>query len=301
MNRSFLADGRFTSVHLPARRRLLMSGLALTALGVAALPARKVRAAGLGEPGAAFEDTGNAAPRAGGSAEGTTGSPEAMGHTGGTDTPAGPNATGSAAARGGGADAPRSADATGSSNAGGPTLLVLGDSLSAEYGLSRGQGWVTLLEKRLAADEKTRRWQVVNASISGETTAGGKGRLPALLAQHRPKVVVIELGANDALRGLPLKATTANLRQMVADVQAAGARAVLVGLQVPPNYGPAYTRQFSQMFGRVAADTDSPLVPFLLEGFADDPDWFQADRIHPQAKAHPRMLDTVWAVLKDVL
>nr|WP_238990382.1 arylesterase [Lautropia dentalis] len=180
-------------------------------------------------------------------------------------------------------------------------MLVLGDSLSAEYGLSRGQGWVALLEKRLAADERTRRWQVVNASISGETTAGGKGRLPALLAQHRPKVVVIELGANDALRGLPLKATTANLRQMVADVQAAGARAVLVGLQVPPNYGPAYTRQFSQMFGKVAADTDSPLVPFLLEGFADDPDWFQADRIHPQAKAHPRMLDTVWAVLKDVL
>ena len=212
MNRSFLADGRFPSVHFPARRRLLMSGLTLTALGVAALPARKVRAAGLGEPGAAFEDTGNAAPRAGGSAEGTTGSPEAMGHVGGKDTPAGPNATGSAAARGGGADAPRSADATGSSNAGGPTLLVLGDSLSAEYGLSRGQGWVALLEKRLAADERTRRWQVVNASISGETTAGGKGRLPALLAQHRPKVVVIELGANDALRGLPLKAGTAQLR-----------------------------------------------------------------------------------------
>lgn len=187
------------------------------------------------------------------------------------------------------------------SSARAPVLMVLGDSLSAEYGLARGEGWVALLEKRLAGDAGHRNWKVVNASISGETTAGGKSRLPALLAQHRPTLVVIELGGNDALRGLPLRATTDNLRQMVADVKAAGARAVLVGMQVPPNYGPAYARQFGQLYRKLAEQTDSPLVPFLLEGFGDDPAWFQPDRIHPLARAHPRMLETVWGVLKGVL
>ena len=162
-----------------------------------------------------------------------------------------------------------------------PVLMVLGDSLSAEYGLSR--------------------WKVVTASISGETTAGGLARLPQLLQQHRPALVVIELGGNDALRGLPLKASTDNLRQMVDAVQKAGGRAVLVGMQVPPNYGPAYARQFERMFRKVADETRSPLVPFLLEGFGDDPAWFQPDGIHPQARAHPRMLETVWTVLKDAM
>ena len=179
-----------------------------------------------------------------------------------------------------------------------PVLMVLGDSLSAEYGLSRGEGWVALLEKRLAGDAALSRWKVVNASISGETTAGG---LPQLLQQHCPALVVIELGGNDALRGLPLKASTDNLRQMVGAVQKAGRRAVLVGMQVPPNYGPAYARQFERMFRKVADETRSPLVPFLLEGFGDDPAWFQPDGIHPQARAHPRMLETVWAVLKDAM
>ena len=182
-----------------------------------------------------------------------------------------------------------------------PVLMVLGDSLSAEYGLSRGEGWVALLEKRLAGDAALSRWKVVNASISGETTAGGLARLPQLLQQHRPALVIIELGGNDALRGLPLKASTNNLRQMVDAVQKAGGRAVLVGMQVPPNSGPAYARQFERMFRKVADESQSPLVPFLLEGFGDDPAWFQPDGIHPQARAHPRMLETVWAVLKDAM
>ena len=133
-----------------------------------------------------------------------------------------------------------------------PVLMVLGDSLSAEYGLLRGEGWVALLEKRLAGDAALSRWKVVNASVSGETTAGGLARLPRLLQQHRPALVIIELGGNDALRGLPLKASTNNLRQMVDAVQKAGGRAVLVGMQVPPNYGPAYARQFERMFRKVA-------------------------------------------------
>ena len=121
------------------------------------------------------------------------------------------------------------------------------------------------------------------------------------MQQHRPALVIIELGGNDALRGLPLKASTDNLRQMVDAVQKAGGRAVLVGMQVPPNYGPAYARQFERMFRKVADETRSPLVPFLLEGFGDDPAWFQPDGIHPQARAHPRMLETVWTVLKDAM
>ena len=183
-----------------------------------------------------------------------------------------------------------------------PVLMVLGDSLSAEDGqVTVLRDANRMLEKRLAGDAALSRWKVVNASISGETTAGGLTRLPQLLQQHRPALVVIELGGNDALRGLPLKASTDNLRQMVDAVQKAGGRAVLVGMQVPPNYGPAYARQFERMFRKVADETRSPLVPFLLEGFGDDPAWFQPDGIHPQARAHPRMLETVWAVLKDAM
>ena len=183
-----------------------------------------------------------------------------------------------------------------------PVLLVVGDSLSAEYGLPRQTGWVALLSARLAADKSP--VQVVNASISGDTTAGGRSRLPGLLQQHRPAIVVVELGGNDALRGLPVASTRDNLRAMVTAAQAAGAKVVLVGMQVPPNYGKAYTEEFAQAFKAVADERRAALVPFLLAGVADRADaadWFQSDRIHPLAKAHPRLLDNVWPVLRPLL
>lgn len=181
-------------------------------------------------------------------------------------------------------------------------LVVVGDSLSAEYGISRGTGWVALLEKRLA--EQRRPVDIVNASISGDTTAGGRARLPALLAQHRPSHVLIELGGNDALRGMPLAHTRDNLLAMVRAAKGAGAKVLLIGMQVPPNYGAAYARDFAAVFVQVAKAEQLPLVPFLLSGFAERPDaesWFQGDRIHPLAKAHPLMLDTVWPVLRPLL
>ena len=180
-----------------------------------------------------------------------------------------------------------------------PKLLVVGDSLSAEYGLRRGSGWVALLNTRLLQEVPAA--QVVNASISGDTTAGGRSRLPALLQQHRPTHVVIELGANDALRGLPLAMTEANLRAMTRACQAAGAKVLLIGMQVPPNYGGPYTRDFQALFSQVARTEKTALVPFLLAGIADDNNpaqWFQADRLHPNEAAHPRIADTVWAVLR---
>lgn len=181
-------------------------------------------------------------------------------------------------------------------------LLVLGDSLSAEYGLPRGSGWVALLAQRLAREKKP--LQVVNASISGETSAGGRSRLPALLAQHQPAWVIIELGGNDALRGLALANTEDNLAWMVQTAQQAGARVLLVGMQVPPNYGPDYSRRFAALFGSVARAHKAALVPFLLRGVGDVPDaarWFQADRIHPNEQAQPRMLDNVWPELKKLI
>ena len=184
----------------------------------------------------------------------------------------------------------------------GPTVLVVGDSLSAEYGLTRGAGWVALLEARLVSEGPKVR--VVNASISGDTTAGGRSRLPALLDRHRPQVVVIELGGNDALRGLPLQTTQANLQAMTRAAKAAGAKVVIVGMQVPPNYGRRYGEDFSQLFATVAKAERTALVPFLLEGVADGPDaesLFQPDRIHPKAEAHPRMLANVWPVLQPLL
>ena len=183
--------------------------------------------------------------------------------------------------------------------AGGPDrlILVVGDSLAAEYGIGRGEGWVKLLEQRAAP----RGWGIVNASISGETTSGGLSRLPALLAKHQPDITVIELGSNDALRGLQMAATEANLRKMVQLAREAASQTLLVGMMMPPNFGPAYARQFSDMFRRVAEAEKSALVPFLLEGFADDLSWFQPDRIHPTAKAQPRMLDNVWPVLSRML
>jgi acyl-CoA thioesterase-1 len=181
-------------------------------------------------------------------------------------------------------------------------VLVLGDSLSAEYGLKRGTGWVALMEKRMATDKVAA--TVVNASISGDTTSGGRSRLPALLAQHKPTVVVIELGGNDALRGLPLSMTQDNLLAMTQAAQASGAKVLLAGMQVPPNYGQDYTKRFSETFSTVAKTTKAALVPFLLKGVADVPNaaaLFQADRIHPKEEAHPTILNTMWPAIKNLL
>ncbi len=183
-----------------------------------------------------------------------------------------------------------------------PTLLVVGDSLSTEYGIARGSGWVALLTNQLKTDKP--QWQVVNASISGDTTAGGLARLPALLKQHQPQLVVIELGGNDALRGFSLKMTEDNLVKMIQVCKNSQAKVVLVGMQVPPNYGATYAEDFSRLYARISKQQQTALVPFLLAGVADDKDptaMFQADRIHPKAEAHPRILANVWAVLKKML
>ncbi len=183
-----------------------------------------------------------------------------------------------------------------------PTILVVGDSLSAEYGLKRGTGWVALLEKKLAVEKVEAK--VVNASISGDTTSGGRARLGGLLKQHRPHLVVIELGANDALRGLPLAMTQDNLTVMTQDAQKVGARVLLLGMQMPPNYGREYGQQLTDMYAQVAKANRASLVPFFLKGVADVPDslkWFQADRIHPLEAAHPVILANIWPELKKGL
>ena len=183
-----------------------------------------------------------------------------------------------------------------------PKVLVVGDSLSAEYGLARGTGWVALLTQKLQADKVPA--QVVNASISGDTTAGGRARLPALLKTHQPQLVVIELGSNDALRGLSLQATQANLTAMTQAAQRAGAKVLLIGMQMPPNYGAAYGKQFSDLFGQVAKANGAALVPFMLKGVADQADalkLFQADRIHPTAEAHPTILANIYPSLRKML
>ncbi len=185
---------------------------------------------------------------------------------------------------------------------GAPTVLVVGDSLSAEYGIARGTGWVALLQNKLAAEKIVA--QVVNASVSGDTTAGGRARLPALLKTHQPAVVVIELGGNDALRGLSLDMTEANLVAMTQAAQAAGAKVLLVGMQVPPNYGADYGQRFRALFAQVAKAQRAALVPFLLQGVADraNPvELFQKDRIHPLAEAHPIILGNVWPELQKLL
>ncbi len=186
--------------------------------------------------------------------------------------------------------------------AAGSTVLVVGDSLSAEYGLRRGTGWVPLLEKQLAQEKKTAK--VINASISGDTTSGGRSRLPALLAQHKPGVVVLELGGNDALRGLPLDMTTQNLTAMTQAAKKAGAKVLLVGMQVPPNYGSAYASAFAGLFGKIAQAEKVAVVPFFLKGIADGNESaanFQADRIHPNEKSQARMLANVWPELKKLI
>lgn len=183
-----------------------------------------------------------------------------------------------------------------------PVLLVVGDSLSAEYGLRRGAGWVALLEQRLNREGLA--WRVVNASISGDTSSGGRSRLPALLRQHRPQVVVIELGGNDALRGLPLDMTRDNLAFMARSARAAGARVLIAGMQMPPNYGRAYAESFSALFATVARSEQATLMPFFLAGVADGPQperLFQADRIHPNEAAHPIILANIWPLLRPLL
>ncbi len=182
------------------------------------------------------------------------------------------------------------------------TVLVLGDSLSAEYGLARGSGWVALLDRRLVRDGIGA--SVVNASISGDTTSGGLARLPTLLREHRPDLVLIELGGNDALRGLPLTMTRANLAEMAKLSKEAHAKVVILGMQLPPNYGRAYGERFAGLFAEVAHSEDAALVPFMLKGVADGPQaeaMFQADRIHPLAAAHPAILANVWPVLEPLL
>ena len=182
------------------------------------------------------------------------------------------------------------------------TILIVGDSLSAEYGLKRGTGWVPLLEKQLASEKKAAK--VVNASISGDTTSGGRSRLGALLTTHKPSIVVIELGGNDALRGLPLNMTEANLAAMAQAAKKAGAKVLLLGMQVPPNYGGAYAATFSGLFAKVAKAEKVAVMPFFLAGVADVPDvasQFQADRIHPNEQAQPKMLANVWPELKKLL
>ena len=182
------------------------------------------------------------------------------------------------------------------------TILIVGDSLSAEYGLRRGTGWVPLLEKQLAAEKQAAK--VINASISGDTTSGGRSRLGALLRTHKPSIVVIELGGNDALRGLPLDMTEANLTAMTQAAKKIGAKVLLLGMQVPPNYGGAYAATFSGLFAEVARTEKVALMPFFLAGVADVPDvaaQFQPDRIHPNEQAQPKMLANVWPELKKLL
>jgi acyl-CoA thioesterase-1 len=177
------------------------------------------------------------------------------------------------------------------------TVLVVGDSLSAEYGLKRGSGWVALLEQQLFQKQVSA--QVVNASVSGDTTSGGLSRLPALLKQHRPTLVILELGGNDGLRGLPLADTQRNLGQMVQIARSAGARVLVVGVQIPPNYGRRYNDELAALFVTVAQTEGAALVPFLMKGVPDEQ--YQADRIHPMEAGHPTMLANVWPALKPLL
>lgn len=175
----------------------------------------------------------------------------------------------------------------------------MGDSLSAAYGIETSQGWVALLEQRLQSEGYD--WRVVNASVSGDTTAQGLTRLPLELARHRPAVVILELGANDGLRGLSVTAMRGNLARMIGLSEKAGAKVLLVGIYLPPNYGPEYTREFAAVYPRLAREYRLPLVPFLLAGVAEHRDWMQADGLHPLAMAEPRVLDNVWIKLEPLL
>jgi acyl-CoA thioesterase I len=190
--------------------------------------------------------------------------------------------------------------ATASAKAEAPVILVFGDSISAGYGLARvEQGWVELLKTRLKAQGYG--YQVVNASVSGETTAGGLARLPRALDLHRPKILILELGANDGLRGLPIPQMRENLTKMVGMASAAGAKTLLLGMRMPPNYGPEYTEQFRLVFSDLARDKKLPLVPFLLDKIALSPSLMQDDNLHPNALGQPVLLDNVWPSLQPLL
>jgi acyl-CoA thioesterase-1 len=179
------------------------------------------------------------------------------------------------------------------------TILVFGDSLSAGYGLPQSAGWVNLLQKRL--DREKHDYKVANASLSGETTVGGKNRLGAALAQHQPSIVVLELGINDGARGANIAIIRANLTAMIADCRRHGAKVLLVGMRLPPNYGSDYAGKFQRMYAELARSQRVPLVPFLFEGFAADSGAFQSENMHPNAGAQPLMLDTVWKQLQPLL
>jgi acyl-CoA thioesterase-1 len=181
----------------------------------------------------------------------------------------------------------------------GKTILVFGDSLSAAYGIAAKHGWVALLEERLRRERLD--YSVVNASISGETSAGGLARLPRALAQHKPALVILELGGNDGLRGLPVVEMEKNLSAMILRSQKAGARVLLVGMRVPPNYGPDYEQAFAAAFDALARRHRVAHAPFLLEGIAEDLRMFQPDRIHPTEAAQPTLLDNVWKKLRPLL
>jgi acyl-CoA thioesterase-1 len=178
---------------------------------------------------------------------------------------------------------------------GAPTILVFGDSLSAAYGIPRESGWVSLLQRRLP------KHSVVNASVSGETSAGGLTRLPQVLDAHRPFITIIELGANDGLRGLSMQQTAHNLEAMIDLAKQQGSKVLLVGMRLPPNYGPAYAGKFQEVFASVAKARKVRLVPFLLAGMADQRERFQADGLHPDAAAQPLLMDNVWRELKPLL
>lgn len=180
-----------------------------------------------------------------------------------------------------------------------PTILVMGDSISAAYGIQREEGWVCLLEKRLVEADSP--WQVVNASISGETTGGGLARLPQAMKTHNPALVIIELGGNDGLRGYPVTAIRDNLLAMTQLAQSQQRQVLLVGMQIPPNYGPRYTRSFYAMYEEVAAETGASVLPFLLADVALEPGFMQSDGIHPTAEAQPVLLDTLWEYLEPLL
>jgi len=187
-----------------------------------------------------------------------------------------------------------------SASAATPVILVFGDSISAGYGLPRlEQGWVALLQAKLK--DQGYGYQVINASVSGETTAGGLARLPRALSLHRPAIVILELGGNDGLRALPAAQMRGNLSQMVELSTAAGAKVLLLGMRIPPNYGPEYTAQFSEVYSDLAHDEKLPFVPFLLNGIALAPNLMQADGIHPNQSGQPRLLDNVWPALQTLL
>jgi acyl-CoA thioesterase-1 len=180
-----------------------------------------------------------------------------------------------------------------------PTILVLGDSLSAAYGIRVEQGWVALLQGRLKAQGYGHK--VVNASSSGETTGGALARLPRALELHRPAIVILELGGNDGLRGLPIDGVRGNFESLIRLSREAGAKVLLVGMRIPPNYGPAYTRSFHQLYGDLAREYRLPLVPFFLDGIALDDSLMLEDGLHPNAAAQPKLLDQVWSQLKPLL